>query len=197
MKNGFFKRITALLFVLLIAFSFTACVDIGYIPTDEPTEVTSETEISTETGTEAETEEETTEKEEKTTKKAQTTKKSETTTRKSSKPDKSGSYTSKNDVAAYIHAYGKLPENFMTKKDAQALGWSGGSLERYAPGKCIGGDYFGNYQNLLPKASGRKYYECDIDTLGKSSRGAKRIIYSNDGLIFYTSDHYESFTQLY
>ncbi len=193
MKKGLFKRISALLLVLLTVFSLTACVDIGYIPTDEPTGVTAETEVQTE----AETDEETTEKEEKTSKKAQTTKKSESTTRKSSKPNRNGSYTSKNDVAAYIHAYGKLPGNFITKKKAQSLGWSGGSLEKYAPGKCIGGDYFGNYQNLLPKASGRKYYECDIDTLGKSSRGAKRIIYSNDGLIFYTSDHYESFTQLY
>lgn len=193
MKKGLFKRISALLLVLLTVFSLTACVDIGYIPTDEPTGVTAETEVQTE----AETDEETTEKEEKTSKKAQTTKKSESTTRKSSKPNRNGSYTSKNDVAAYIHAYGELPENFITKKKAQSLGWSGGSLEKYAPGKCIGGDYFGNYQNLLPKASGRKYYECDIDTLGKSSRGAKRIIYSNDGLIFYTSDHYESFTQLY
>ena len=63
--------------------------------------------------------------------------------------------------------------------------------------KCIGGDYFGNYEGKLPKKSGRKYYECDIDTKGASSRGAKRIIFSNDGLIFYTDDHYETFTQLY
>ena len=108
-----------------------------------------------------------------------------------------GVYTSKDDVAAYIHEYGKLPQNFITKKEAKALGWPGGSLEEYAPGKCIGGDRFGNYEGLLPEEKGRKYYECDIGTLGKSSRGAKRIIYSNDGLIFYTSDHYESFTQLY
>ena len=62
---------------------------------------------------------------------------------------------------------------------------------------CIGGDYFGNYEGLLPAQKGRKYYECDIDTLGKSKRGAKRIIYSNDGLIYYTEDHYESFELLY
>ena len=108
-----------------------------------------------------------------------------------------GTYTSKEDVALYIHLYGRLPGNFITKKDAQNLGWDGGSLEPYAPGNCIGGSYFGNYEGLLPDAPGRKYTECDIDTLGASSRGAKRIVFSNDGLIYYTEDHYESFELLY
>ena len=111
--------------------------------------------------------------------------------------DENGSYTSKDDVALYIHVYGHLPSNFITKKEAEKLGWSGGSLEPYAPGKCIGGDRFGNYEGLLPKKSGRSYTECDIDTLGKKSRGAKRIVFSNDGLIYYTDDHYASFTMLY
>ncbi|MGN0647796.1 MAG: ribonuclease domain-containing protein [Oscillospiraceae bacterium] len=108
-----------------------------------------------------------------------------------------GSYTTKEDVSLYLYTYGELPQNFITKKEAQALGWEGGSLEPYAPGCCIGGSYFGNYEGLLPEESGRSYYECDIDTLGKSSRGAKRIVYSNDGLIYYTADHYEHFTLLY
>lgn len=111
--------------------------------------------------------------------------------------DENGSYTSKDDVALYIHTYGRLPDNFITKKEAQALGWEGGSLERYAPGMCIGGSYFGNYEGLLPEKDGRKYTECDIDTLGKKSRGAKRIVFSNDGLIYYTDDHYETFELLY
>ncbi len=111
--------------------------------------------------------------------------------------DENGSYTSKDDVALYIHVYGHLPSNFITKKDAEKLGWSGGSLDPYAPGKCIGGDRFGNYEGLLPKKTGRSYTECDIDTLGKKSRGAKRIVFSNDGLIYYTDDHYASFTLLY
>lgn len=111
--------------------------------------------------------------------------------------DEHGVYTSKDDVALYIHTYGRLPENFISKKDAQDLGWSGGSLEPYAPGKCIGGSRFGNYEGLLPEKPGRTYTECDIDTLGKSSRGAKRIVFSNDGLIYYTDDHYEHFTLLY
>lgn len=108
-----------------------------------------------------------------------------------------GIYTSKDDVALYVHTYNHLPDNFITKKEARALGWTGGALDPYADGKCIGGDRFGNYEGLLPKKNSRQYYECDIDTLHKSSRGAKRLIYSNDGLIYYTGDHYESFEQLY
>lgn len=108
-----------------------------------------------------------------------------------------GSYTSKDDVALYIHTYGHLPDNFITKKQAQALGWSGGSLEPYAPGKCIGGSHFGNYEGILPEKDGRSYTECDIDTLGADKRGAKRIVFSNDGLIYYTEDHYETFELLY
>lgn len=108
-----------------------------------------------------------------------------------------GVYDSKEDVALYLHLYGHLPDNYITKKDAEALGWSGGSLEPYAPGKCIGGSRFGNYEGLLPAASGRKYTECDIDTLGAKSRGAKRIVFSNDGLIYYTGDHYQTFELLY
>ncbi|MBR4308816.1 MAG: ribonuclease [Oscillospiraceae bacterium] len=106
-----------------------------------------------------------------------------------------GVYTSKDDVALYIHTYGHLPSNFITKNEARSLGWEGGSLEPYAPGKCIGGDRFGNYEGLLP--TDRKYTECDIDTLGAKSRGAKRLVFSSDGLIYYTDDHYESFTLLY
>ncbi|MBR6359930.1 MAG: ribonuclease [Lachnospiraceae bacterium] len=111
--------------------------------------------------------------------------------------DEHGTYTSKDDVALYIHTYGKLPENFISKAEAEKLGWTGGSLEKYAPGKCIGGSRFGNYEGLLPTKKGRTYTECDIDTLGQKSRGAKRIVFSNDGLIYYTEDHYESFELLY
>ena len=106
-----------------------------------------------------------------------------------------GIYTSKEDVALYIHTYGCLPKNFMTKNEARELGWEGGSLEEFAPGMCIGGDRFGNYEGLLPED--RDYTECDIDTLGAEKRGAKRIVFSDDGLIYYTDDHYESFELLY
>ena len=111
--------------------------------------------------------------------------------------DEDGYYTTKEDVALYIHTYGHLPDNFITKKEAESLGWSGGGLDDYAYGCCIGGNRFGNYEGLLPEADGRKYTECDIDTMHASKRGAKRIVFSNDGLIYYTDDHYESFTLLY
>ena len=111
--------------------------------------------------------------------------------------DEAGIYDSAEDVALYLHTYGKLPSNYITKKEAGKLGWEGGSVEQVAPGKCIGGDWYGNYEGLLPAKEGREYHECDIDTLGQKKRGAKRIIYSNDGLIYYTDDHYESFTLLY
>lgn len=109
-----------------------------------------------------------------------------------------GTYTSKEDVAAYLHEYGHLPSNYLTKKEAKALGWvsSEGNLDEVAPGMSIGGDYFGNYEGTLPEADGRDYHECDIDFDG-TYRNAKRIVYSNDGLIYYTEDHYETFELLY
>ena len=112
--------------------------------------------------------------------------------------DEHGSYTSKDEVALYIHTYGHLPDNYITKKQAEKLGWDNraGNLQDVAPGKSIGGSRFGNYEGLLPDAKGRNYYECDINYEG-GYRGAERIIYSDDGLIFYTADHYKSFEQLY
>lgn len=108
-----------------------------------------------------------------------------------------GFYTSKEDVALYLYTYGTLPDNFITKKEAKNLGWEGGYLDDFAKGHCIGGDKFGNYEGLLPEADGRQYYECDVDTMNQRSRGAKRIVFSNDGLIYYTDDHYASFELLY
>lgn len=108
-----------------------------------------------------------------------------------------GRYSSKDEVALYLYTYGHLPSNFVTKNQARKAGWEGGSLEKFFPGCSIGGDVFRNLEEQLPTARGRTYYECDIDTAGKSSRGAKRIVFSNDGLIYYTGDHYETFTLLY
>lgn len=110
----------------------------------------------------------------------------------------SGEYTSRDEVAAYLNTFGHLPDNFITKEEARGLGWVGkeGNLGEVAPGKSIGGDHFGNYEGQLPKEKGREYRECDIDSDG-GYRGAKRIIYSNDGLIYYTEDHYETFELLY
>lgn len=99
-------------------------------------------------------------------------------------------------VVLYLDTYGHLPENYITKDEARALGWEGGSVEVYQEGAAIGGDRFGNREGLLPEADGRTYTECDINTNGADSRGAERLIFSNDGLYFYTSDHYASFTEL-
>ena len=106
-----------------------------------------------------------------------------------------GTYDSKEEVAAYSDTYHKLPSDDITKSGAKALGWHGGSVEKYAPGKCIGGDTFTNRQSILP--INHEYKECDIDTLGKSSRGPKRIVYSTDDFeVYYTGDHYASFEHL-
>ncbi len=174
------KKCLSALLAALLAFTLTACVSTYSIIKETPQESHAYTPLETAAP------EHTPEGEEPPPQEEQTAQLAE-----------DGSYTSKEDVALYIHLYGRLPENFMTKKEAQALGWPGGSLEPYAPGMSIGGSRFGNYEGLLPEAAGRSYTECDIDTLGADKRGAKRIVFSNDGLIYYTEDHYESFELLY
>ena len=112
--------------------------------------------------------------------------------------DEHGFYSTKDEVALYLHTYGHLPDNYITKKEAEKLGWNSkkGNLTEVAPGKSIGGSHFGNYEGQLPEKKGRNYYECDLEYEG-GYRGAERIIYSNDGLVFYTGDHYRNFEQLY
>jgi len=112
--------------------------------------------------------------------------------------EKGLSYSNKDEVAAYIHEFLELPLNYITKKEAQDLGWdnSKGNLWEVTNKKSIGGDRFGNREGLLPEADTRKYYECDINYDG-GYRGSERIVYSNDGLVFYTDDHYETFEKLY
>lgn len=111
---------------------------------------------------------------------------------------KGKSYSDKEHVAAYINEFGELPPNYITKSAAEDLGWSSskGNLWKAANGKSIGGDRFGNYEGQLPKKKGRQYYECDIDYQG-GYRNEKRIIFSNDGLVYYTADHYKTFELLY
>ena len=101
-------------------------------------------------------------------------------------------------IADYIFQHGKLPDNFITKKEAQKLGWdsSWNYVSDVAPGKSIGGDRFGNYEGLLPSKKGRQWYEADC-YYTKGKRNAHRILYSNDGLVYYTDDHYETFTQMH
>ncbi len=106
--------------------------------------------------------------------------------------DPNGSYTTKDDVALFIHLYGRLPNNFITKKQADNQ-YGTTSVSKY--GKCIGGDRFYNREGRLP--DGYTYYECDIGTLYGGGRGTKRLVFTYSGIIYYTSDHYGSFTRLY
>lgn len=101
-------------------------------------------------------------------------------------------------IADYLFRHGELPENFITKEEAQELGWdsSRNYLSDVAPGKSIGGDRFGNYEGQLPKARGRKFFECDANYTG-GKRGAERIVYSSDGRVWYTKDHYGTFEELF
>lgn len=123
---------------------------------------------------------------------------SETSDRETGGIREDGSYTSRDEVALYLHTYQKLPQNFISKRDAEEQGFRFGEDDfgESFPGKSVGGSRFGNYDGLLPDKAGRRYYECDIDYTG-GRRNAKRLVYSNDGLIFYTEDHYKTFVQLY
>jgi len=108
-----------------------------------------------------------------------------------------GWYYTAEEVSEYLVTYGYLPGNYITKSEARELGWEGGSVEEYAPGCAIGGDVFQNREGTLPKVEGITYYECDINTDGGRPRGAERLVFSDDGWIYYTPDHYESFELLY
>ena len=109
-----------------------------------------------------------------------------------------GEYTDKDHVALYIHLYGRVPGNYISKSKARAAGWNNkeGNLWDVLPGKSIGGGGFYNDDNMMPDAPGREWFECDIDYDG-GFRNAKRIVYSDDGLIYYTDDHYRTFERLY
>ena len=109
-----------------------------------------------------------------------------------------GQYSSMEEVAVYLTVYGKLPGNFITKREAEGIGWDNraGNLSKVAPGCSIGGDRFGNYEKSLPDAKGRQWSECDVNLNG-AKRGKERLVYSSDGLIYYTPDNHRTFTQLY
>ena len=106
-----------------------------------------------------------------------------------------GEYCTVDEVAAYIKEYHKLPKNYINKSEAQALGWHGGPLKDYAPGKSIGGDIFTNRQHVLPD-SDDVYIECDINANG-TARGAERIVYNTGTFkVYYTPDHYKTFKEV-
>lgn len=189
------KKLLALFLALTLLIGLSGCSDLALLGLDIATDVLLEESESTDEFDRNETEPQFSEPGE--AEIPESTKESEADSYSESLIDEFGWYYSKEDVSLYIYTYGHLPENFITKDEARDMGWEGGSVETYAPGYAIGGDTFGNREGLLPKEKGRVYYECDIDTNGASGRGAKRIVFSNDGLIYYTDDHYESFTLLY
>ncbi len=100
------------------------------------------------------------------------------------------------EAVTALRATKKLPGRYITKKDAEAAGWKpGADLCRVAPGRAIGGDPFFNREKRLPEKSGRRWYEADLDPqCGR--RGARRLVFSGDGLIFVTTDHYRTFMQV-
>lgn len=201
------KRIFVILLTLMLLLT-TACVGHRGKPSDsqqsESQELTSATlpqEVTSETETDAQTGEQTDEQTTATSTEPQETD-SETTTIPSLPtlgfflPQYGEYYYDLTNVVLYLDLYGELPPNYITKAEAQALGWQGGPVDDYLEGGAIGGDYFGNYDGLLPSARGRIYTECDIDTDLSRYRGSKRLVFSNDGLYYYTSDHYASFSEV-
>lgn len=112
-------------------------------------------------------------------------------------PREDQAYNTAQAVVDYLDTFGHLPPNYLTKHEAERLGWDSraGNLDEVAPGKSIGGDKFGNYDGALPAAAGRAYRECDIEYAG-GYRDGRRLVWSSDGLYFYTEDHYETFTEL-
>lgn len=106
--------------------------------------------------------------------------------------------TDPQQIVNYLDLYGELPENFITKREAMALGWDNryNYVGEVVPGKSIGGDRFNNYEGLLPKKKGRQWYECDANYRGRK-RGGERVLYSSDGLYYYTDDHYQTFIEMY
>ena len=192
------KRILSFILILLCSvFSFTACssedVDflLSMIDTEETTQTESLSTSMAETFAQTQSQMTTTQQESiDSNDLASLAKKSESYVKEGK------SYTLPQDVAAYLHIYEELPENFITKKEAKSLGWdnSKGNLWKVAKGKSIGGDYFGNYEGVLPTST--KYHECDVNYKG-GYRKAERIVYGNNGKIYYSDDHYKTFTKIY
>ena len=105
--------------------------------------------------------------------------------------------TEEKKVTDYLKENGKLPDYYITKKEAQREGWVAkeGNLCDVLPGRAIGGDIFTNREKTLPVKKGRIWYEADIN-YDCGRRNARRVVYSNDGLIFVTHDHYKNFEEI-
>lgn len=190
--NQLWKKLLSFIMVLMASVTLTGCAELlGLLEEEYESPPVTQTQRTSTTRSEAT--------------KGQT-RPSETTTTPSAEEnpelaaipvEEDGAYDSKMEVAAYLYQFGHLPDNYLTKSEARDRGWVAekGNLWKVTDRMSIGGDRFGNYEGLLPDQKGRQYYEADIDYRG-GGRNAKRIVFSNDGLIFYTDDHYESFEQL-
>lgn len=102
-----------------------------------------------------------------------------------------------NGADYYIANYGFLPENYLSKNEALTLGWKNykGNLRDVTSNGTIGGNVYKNRNKNLPEAAGRTWYEADINYTG-GYRNTHRILYSNDGLMFATYDHYKTFYEI-
>lgn len=100
--------------------------------------------------------------------------------------------TDEKTVIDYVRQNHKLPDYYITKNEAKKQGWnaSKGNLCEVLPGKAIGGDRFGNREKKLPQ--GENYYEADVN-YNCGNRNADRIIFTRNGDIYLTKNHYKSF----
>ncbi|AHM71869.2 ribonuclease [Yersinia hibernica] len=100
-------------------------------------------------------------------------------------------------VVKYLQDHHRLPDFYITKQQAREKGWNPkeGNLCQVLPGKAIGGDRFSNRERQLPEAKGRNWREADVN-YRCGHRGTDRLLYSNDGLIYLTQDHYKHFIRM-
>ncbi|CCV28365.1 putative ribonuclease [Yersinia enterocolitica (type O:9) str. YE212/02] len=105
--------------------------------------------------------------------------------------------TQHQQVVKYLQSHHRLPDFYITKQQAREKGWNPkeGNLCKVLPGKAIGGDRFSNRERQLPKAKGRNWREADVN-YRCGHRGSDRLLYSNDGLIYLTQDHYKHFIRM-
>ena len=103
-----------------------------------------------------------------------------------------------NGADHWLYYKNKLPVYYITKEQAKMLGWKNkkGNLAEVAPNKMIGGEPYKNKNKHLPDAPGREWYEADISYVSGFRSDCDRILYSNDGLIFATCNHYEKFYEI-
>lgn len=102
-----------------------------------------------------------------------------------------------NGADFYLIYHKHLPNYYVTKSYAASKGWINykGNLSEVLPGKMLGGDVYYNDNKKLPVASNRIWYEADINYIS-GYRNTSRILYSNDGLVFVTYDHYKTFYEI-